>query len=91
MIDVVQAYDRAPIARLDSDDAIELDRKIQAAARLFADRDAWLKPHQRTDILTKLAGLTEPKREHLGQQIASKGGKPLIDALVETDRSACRQ
>jgi hypothetical protein len=43
MIEVVGAFDRAPIARLDSDDAAALDRKIETAGRLFADRDACLK------------------------------------------------
>ena len=37
MIEVVQAFDRAPIVTLDSDDAAELERKIEAATRLFAD------------------------------------------------------
>jgi acyl-CoA reductase-like NAD-dependent aldehyde dehydrogenase len=56
MIEVVQAFDRSPIVRLDSDDAAALDRKIEAARKLFADRGAWLKPHQRIEILRKLAG-----------------------------------
>jgi acyl-CoA reductase-like NAD-dependent aldehyde dehydrogenase len=86
MIEVVQAFDRALIAQLDSEDAAALDRKIETARRLFADRRAWLKPHQRIEILRKLAVLMESKREHLGRQIAREGGKPLSDALVETDR-----
>ena len=31
MIEVVQAFDRAPITRLESDDAAALDRKIETA------------------------------------------------------------
>ncbi len=87
MLEVVQAFDRAPISRLDTDDAASLDRKIEAARRLFADRGAWLKAHQRIAILRKLAGLMESKREHFGRQIAREGGKPLTDALIETDRA----
>ncbi len=87
MIEVVQAFDREPIIRLDSDDAAALDRKIETARGLFADRNAWLKPHRRIDILRKLAILMESKREHLGRQIAREGGKPVSDALVETDRA----
>jgi hypothetical protein len=49
MIEVVQAFDRTPIVRFDSDDAAALDRKIEAARRLFADGGAWLKTHQRID------------------------------------------
>ena len=74
MIEVVQAFDRAPITRLDSDDRAALDRKIESARRLFADRRAWLKTHQRMAILGKLAELMQGKREHLGGQIAREGG-----------------
>src|SRR5271165_6118538 len=87
MIEVVQAFDRAPIAQIDSDDATALERKIEAAAQLFADRDARLKPHQRIDILRRLATLMEAKREHFGRQIAREGGKPLTDAMIEADRA----
>ena len=38
MIEVVQAFDRTPIARLESDDRAALDRKIEAARKLFAGR-----------------------------------------------------
>ena len=88
MIEVVQAFDRMPIARLESDDRAALDRKIEAARRLFADRGAWLKTHQRIEVLRKLAELMEGKREHLGRQITREGGKPLTDALIETDRAS---
>jgi glycine/D-amino acid oxidase-like deaminating enzyme len=70
MIEVVDAFDRKPITQLESDDAAALDDKIEAAQRLFADRSGWLKPHQRIEILSKLAGLMEGKREHLACQIA---------------------
>ena len=87
MIEVVQAFDRAPITQLDSDDATALERKIETARRLLADRGAWLKPHQRMDVLRRLATLMEGRREHLGRQIAREGGKPLTDALIEVDRA----
>jgi acyl-CoA reductase-like NAD-dependent aldehyde dehydrogenase len=87
MIEVVQAFDRTPIAALETDDAAALERKLEAARKAFANRSAWLKPHQRIEILTKLAGLMESRREHLARQIAREGGKPLTDALIETDRA----
>jgi len=43
MIEVVQAFDRSPIAQLESDDSAALERKIETARGLFADRHAWLK------------------------------------------------
>jgi len=87
MIEVVQAFDREPITQIPSDDAAALERKIQAAARVLADRSAWLKTHQRIAVLRRLAELMAGKREHLGRQIAREGGKPLTDALIETDRA----
>jgi acyl-CoA reductase-like NAD-dependent aldehyde dehydrogenase len=87
MIEVVQAFDRAPIAQLKSDDAVALERKIEAAVRLSADRGSRLKPHQRIEILRRVAMLMEGKREHLGRQIAREGGKPLTDAMIEVDRA----
>lgn len=77
MIEMVPAFDRAPVAQLANDDAAALDRKIEAAGRAYGDRGAWLKPHQRIEILRKLAGLMEERREHLGRQIAREDGKPL--------------
>ena len=66
MIEVVQAFDRAPITQIGSDDAAALERKIESARRVFADRGGWLKPHQKIDVLRKLAGLMQGKRAHLG-------------------------
>ncbi|MBN6152775.1 aldehyde dehydrogenase family protein [Xanthomonas sp. AmX2] len=87
MLTVVQAYDRAPIAQIGFDDAAALEHKLQAAERVFKDRDGWLKPHQRIAILRRLAALMEGKRDHLAMQIAREGGKPLPDAIVETTRA----
>lgn len=87
MLKVVQAYDRAPIAEIETDDAAALERKLQAAERAFRDRDGWLQPHQRIAVLRKLATLLEEKRDDLAMQIAREGGKPLPDAIVETNRA----
>ncbi len=87
MLTVVQAFDRAPIAEIETDDAAALERKLQAAERVFRDRDGWLKPHQRIAILRRLAALMEGRRDHLAMQIAREGGKPLPDAIVETTRA----
>jgi acyl-CoA reductase-like NAD-dependent aldehyde dehydrogenase len=87
MIEVVQAFDRSPITSLQSDDAAALDRKLDTARKALADRSGWLKTHQKIAILRKLAVLMEGQREELGRQIAREGGKPLTDALIETDRA----
>lgn len=87
MLQVVQAFDRAPIEEIATDDAAALEAKLQAAEKAFRDRDHWLKPHERIAILRRLAGLLEGKREHFARQIAREGGKPLPDAIVEVTRA----
>jgi acyl-CoA reductase-like NAD-dependent aldehyde dehydrogenase len=87
MLQVVQAYDRAPIEEIATDDAAALEAKLQAAEKVFRDRDGWLKPHDRMTILRRLASLLDGKREHFACQIAREGGKPLPDAIVETTRA----
>ncbi|WNH49778.1 aldehyde dehydrogenase family protein [Stenotrophomonas aracearum] len=87
MLKVVQAFDRAQIAEVATDDAAALEHKLQAAARVFKDRDGWLPPHQRIAILRRLAALMDARRDHLALQIAREGGKPLPDAIVETTRA----
>jgi len=87
MIEVVQAFDREPIRQLAADDAAALERKLATASRLFKDRKSWLKPYQRIEVLHKLATLMQAEREDFGRLIAREGGKPLTDALIETDRA----
>jgi acyl-CoA reductase-like NAD-dependent aldehyde dehydrogenase len=84
---VFRTFDRKQLSKLGEDNEQSLERKLDAAASAFAHRDSWLKPYQRIEILRKLAQLMEDKRDHLARQIASEGGKPLTDALVETDRA----
>ena len=55
MLQIVQAFDRAPIAEIPTDDADALEAKLDAATRAFQDRDGWLKPHERIAILRRLA------------------------------------
>src|SRR5829696_4365087 len=87
MLQIVQAFDRNPIAEIPTDDAVALDAKLEAASRAFRDRDGWPKPHERIAVLRRLAGLVEHRRDHFAQQIAREGGKPLSDAIVEVGRA----
>src|SRR4051794_7003766 len=87
MLQVVQAYDREPIAEIPVDDASALKAKLEIATQAFRNRDGWPKPHERIAILRRLAALMEPRRDHLARQIAREGGKPLSDALVEVGRA----
>jgi len=70
MIAVVQAFDRTKITELAGDDAGALETKFEMARKLFSNRSAWLRPHQRIAILNRLADLVAEKRQDFGTLIA---------------------
>jgi acyl-CoA reductase-like NAD-dependent aldehyde dehydrogenase len=84
---VVQAYDRALIREVATDDAGTLETKLATAARTLRARDSWLKPHQRSAVLQRAAALLEQRQLPFANLIAQEGGKPLTDALVEAARA----
>jgi len=87
MLQVVQAFDRAPIAEIDTDDRDSIESKLAAATSVFRNRHEWLKPHQRIEILRRLAAAIESRIERFATLIAREGGKPLRDAIVEVERA----
>ena len=87
MLQVVQAFDRAPFAEVPVDDVDAMETKLKAALRVLGDRDRWLPPHERAAVLRRAAGLLDGRREHFARQIAREGGKPLTDAIVEVTRA----
>ena len=87
MLQIVQAYDRRPVAEVETEGADALETKLESAARSLRDRDQWLKPHERIEVLYRLASLMEPMRDKFSRLIAQEGGKPLVDARVETNRA----
>lgn len=86
-LEVVQAFDRAPIAQIDTDDADALERKLATAAQAHHDRDAWPKAHQRSAVLLRTAALLETRQEQFTRTIAQEGGKPWKDAAIEVVRA----
>lgn len=84
---VVRAFDRSPLAELPADDAAGLESRLAAAHAAFRDRDGWLPPHRRIEILRTLATLLDAKVEHFAQLIAAEGGKPYTDARIEAVRA----
>ena len=87
MLEIVQAYDRRPIAEVQTEGADALEAKLARAARCFRHRDRWLEPHERIAVLSRLASLMEFQREKFSRLIAQEGGKPLGDAIVEVNRA----
>jgi acyl-CoA reductase-like NAD-dependent aldehyde dehydrogenase len=86
-LQVVRAYDRSPIKEVATDYAKALEDKLTRAATAFSDRDQWLQPYERIQILSRLASLMDAERDQLSRLIAQEGGKPLTDAIVETGRA----
>jgi acyl-CoA reductase-like NAD-dependent aldehyde dehydrogenase len=86
-LQVVRAFDRAFVTEIPADDSHALEAKLGSAARMMRDRDAWLKPHERSAILQRAAGLLEGRQGHFAKIIAQEGGKPLTDAAAEVLRA----
>ncbi|MBS2016337.1 MAG: aldehyde dehydrogenase family protein [Deltaproteobacteria bacterium] len=85
---VFRASDRSPLAEIEADDAVALERKLALASEAFADLRRRLPVQERVAILGRVAALVDAKRDVLAKQIAEEGGKPLTDAIVEVVRAA---
>ena len=80
-------FDGALIATCDMADSEQAEQAMATAYALFRDRDAWLPPSRRIEILRKAARLMEERAEPLALQAAREGGKPLVDSRVEVARA----
>ena len=76
MLQVVQAFDREPIAEIPTDDAATLEAKLGAATQAFRDRQGWLKPHERIAVLRRLAALVEHRSDHFPSRSHAKVASP---------------
>jgi len=65
MLQVVQAFDREPIAEIPTDAADALEAKLARATHAFHNRDTWPKPHERIAVLRRVAALMDARRDHL--------------------------
>ena len=85
--EVRSPLDESLIATLDQVDLDGARQALATAERLFRNRDAWLSPAQRIEILRRAADLMQQRCDLLALEAAREGGKPLIDSLVEADRA----
>ena len=81
-LQVVAPFDRAPIATVATANARCAEAALTTAYALFRDRDAWLSPGRRTEILERAATIMHERAETLAVEAAREGGKPLIDSRV---------
>jgi acyl-CoA reductase-like NAD-dependent aldehyde dehydrogenase len=84
---IVAPFDLQPIATADCADWAALDTALATAHALYRNRDGWLPPAKRIEILHKVGGAMRDRRESLALEAAREGGKPLVDSLVEVDRA----
>ena len=80
-------YDQTPIASIDTTDWQGADHALSVAKKTFQSREQWLSIPQRLDILKKTCELMRQQEDQLALQIAEEGGKPLSDAIIETNRA----
>jgi len=85
---VVAPFDRSPIAEVEQVNHGGIERALATAYALFRNRDAWLSPARRIEILQRAAAIVETRREELAREAAREGGKPLVDSMVEANRAA---
>jgi len=86
-LDVVSPFDGSLIKTIAVQNQADADAMLSRAQSIYRNRDAWLEPYQRIEILKKLAGLVEAEADDFALLIASEGGKPLMDAKVEVTRA----
>jgi acyl-CoA reductase-like NAD-dependent aldehyde dehydrogenase len=80
-------YDRRVIGTVELGDDAAAERALDNATERFRDRDGWLPPSRRIEILESVAALLASRSEAFAAGIALEGGKPLIDARVEVARA----
>ncbi len=68
-------------------DAAIAERALAAAYAVYENRDAWLTPARRVEILSEAGRIVESRLDELTLQAAAEGGKPLTDSRVELVRA----
>jgi len=85
--EVFAPYDCSSIATVEQADRAGVDQALETAYGLFRNRDAWLSPARRIEILERTGAIMQGCRDELALLAAREGGKPLIDSQVEADRA----
>ena len=86
-IKVHAPYDGQVIGTIEASGAEAVEVALATAHGLFRNRDAWLPPATRVDILRKTTRLMEQQAKDLARGAAHEGGKPLVNSRVEVARA----
>ena len=86
--EVVCPFDRQPVAEVEFADAAALDHALIAARRIADESWGRTAAWKRAEILRATATRIRDRVEELAMMIATEGGKPCRDAVVEARRAA---
>ena len=86
-LEVRSPWDESLIATVDTADAAAIEQALATAQSLFRDRNRWLTPARRIEVLDRVAQIMAGRAEELAQAAAREGGKPLIDSRIEVTRA----
>ena len=86
-LEVCSPWDGSLLGTVPSMTQQGIDPVLQAADDVYRNRDKWLPPAQRVEILSKAKSILAERSEELALQAAREGGKPLVDSRVELARA----
>ena len=84
---VKNPYTLEHIGEVPMSDWSDADAWLDKARILHTNRNNWLPAHERIAILRRTAKIMRQRAPELAMQIAGEGGKPLVDAHIETERA----
>ena len=84
---VTAPWDQSVICDVPVADSNAVEIALSNAHAIFKDRDRWLAPYKRIEILDKTVEIMQSRFEELAIEAAREGGKPLIDSRVEVSRA----
>ena len=84
---VTAPWDQSKICDVPVAGSSAVEIALSNAHKIFRDRDCWLTPDKRIEILDKTAEIMQSRFEELSIEAAREGGKPLVDSRVEVTRA----
>ncbi len=79
-------YNGQLVAKVAMGDASHLDHAINAASKAFAEASKQ-PPHARAELLLKVAGKLQERKQELAESITAESGKPIVLAEAEVARA----
>ena len=84
---VTAPWDQSKICDVAVADSKAVEIALTNAHKIFKNRDRWLTPEKRIEILHNTSEIMQSRFEELAIEAAREGGKPLIDSRIEVARA----